>query len=139
MKKIILLEAITLIGIILVASSASAVEYRTAVENNTYKISSQEEAVSEKLADLIQNFKLSNRHRIISLMIKLLILKLLISKKFDRIGGIVLIQILKVIRFLFKSITIPITLLIHFIRLSILFPNLHIRLPPNFHHHHHHC
>jgi hypothetical protein len=144
MKKIILLGVFTSIIIILMASSASAVEYRTVIEQNTKEIISQEttndiKTVSEKLTDLIPAMNITYRDtRLITILILLLIMTALFSKnKFIRlifsmmrtivrISGLILIQILKIIRFPFKLISKPITLLIRLIRLIILLPNIRI-------------
>jgi hypothetical protein len=144
MKKIILLGVVISACIILMASAASAVEYRAVIEQNTKEIISQEttndiKTVSEKLTDLIPAMNITHRDtRLITILILLLIMTALFSKnKFIRlifsmmrtivrISGLILIQILKIIRFPFKLISKPITLLIRLIRLIILLPNIRI-------------
>ena len=155
MKKIIMLGVFTSICIILMSSSASTIEYKTVIEQNTKEILSQEttnniKTVSDKLTDLIPTMKISLQLIKVLLMlkfiklifsvtknsgmlVKILLLKLLIKVLFNhntsmiervgRIFGVILINILKIIRFPFKLISKSITLLVNLIRLIILSSN----------------
>jgi hypothetical protein len=121
MKKIILLGTFVFAGIILMSNSASAVEYRTAIENNTHMIISQETTVLEKFTKLIPTLKITLRHPIIRLIIRLITF---IPRMFVRIACRILILILKIIQFPLKLITKSITILITLLRLIILLSHL---------------
>jgi len=101
MKKIILLGVVISACIILMASSASAVEYRTVIEQNTKERISQEttndiKTASEKLTELIPTMKITHRHTLVRLIFKSI--KLIFSvMKFIRIPATSLILILLLI------------------------------------------
>lgn len=158
MKKIIVLGVFASICIILMSSSASAIEYKTIIQQNSKEIISQEttneiKTVSEKLKDLIPTMDIGHRIALILLLlkcikvilsqmkglgipIKILLLRLIIKAIFNRftfiklirsmirttsvILGLILINILKIIRSPFKLISKSITLLIQLIRVIIL-------------------
>jgi len=158
MRKVILLGVVASACIILLSSSASAVEYRTIVEQSTKQILSQEttkdiKTASEKLTDLLPTLKIGDRIAFVLLILKLLksirvmlavmrsygipvniillklmttylrnqniFIKLLVSmvRTVGRIFGVILINILKIIRLPFKFISKSITVLISLIRL----------------------
>ena len=146
MKKIILLGTIVLVCIILMSNSASAVEYRAVVENNTHKILSQETTILEKLTKLIPTLKIKLWHPLILLIISL---TTFIPRLFVRVVCRILVLILTIIRFpvrlikivcsifklilkivLFPSklITKSATLLIILLKLVILSSYLHFRI-----------
>ena len=158
MRKVILLGVVASACIIVLSSLASAVEYRTVVEQSNKQILSQEttkdmKTVSEKLTDLLPTLKIGDRIAFVLLILKLLksirvilsvirsygipvniiLLKLMITflrnqnifikllaslvRTVGRIFGVILINILKIIRLPFKFISKSITVLISLIRL----------------------
>lgn len=157
LKKIILLGVVVSLCILVLSSSASAVEYKAVIEQNTQEIRSQEttneiKPLSEKLTDLLPPIKQDLRLFQILLIlkflrtlfsmtksfgtpVKLLILKFILNRLLNRhpllnflsailkttgrVLVLILISVLKVIRFPFKLISRSITLLISLLRLMI--------------------
>ena len=152
MKKIIVLSVFISIGIILMSSLVSAVEYRTVIEQN-------KQIISQETNDLIPTMKNFNGHNLALLVLRFirlifsvmrangipvtiillrLILPILLNqhviirvilsmmRNIGRVFGVILVTILKIIRLPFRFISKSITLLIQLIRVIILSPILRI-------------
>jgi hypothetical protein len=102
MKKIILLGVFISICILLMASSASAVEYRAVIEQNTKEIISQKttnaiNTVSEKLTDLIPAMKITHCNNLVLLILKFIRLIFSVMRTFFGIPVSFLILVLLLI------------------------------------------
>jgi hypothetical protein len=126
MKKIIMLGVFISICILLMASSASAVEYRAVIEQNTKEIISQEttndiNTFSEKLTKLIPTMKITHSHTLVLLILKFIRLIFSTMRTFFGIPVTILLLIL------LQIITAPFNL-IKIIRLIIFMMRTIVRI-----------